>query len=107
MAIIDDLNIEGESHIPEMEENAPEVEKSGSNDNIISLLKSQTGEGNIEDYINHPLNFKKSKGMARILRGFEGIFGNLSLAFIDILIGSLEMMKENKAISSGAGHVGI
>lgn len=61
-----------------------------------SFLRTPTGEGAIEDYLQHPLNINNSKGMAQILRGFTGIAGDLKLAVIDIFLGSINLIKENK-----------
>ncbi|MBE6033879.1 MAG: hypothetical protein E7222_04180 [Clostridiales bacterium] len=63
----------------------------------IDFILAETGEGSIEDYINHPLNFKGSKGIAQMLRGFTGICGTLNYAIIDITLGAFETMKEGKA----------
>jgi hypothetical protein len=57
------------------------------------LFKAETGEGRIEDYLEHPLNFNNSKPMARVIRGLTGMFDNLNLAIIDIVIGGLEYVK--------------
>lgn len=62
----------------------------------LEFLKVETGEGPIELYIEHPLNFSKSKGLARIIRGLTGWFGALNLAIIDVVIGLLEFTKERK-----------
>lgn len=73
------------------------------------ILTAETGEGGIENYIDHPMNFMKSKGLAKVLRGFTGIFGSLSLAVIDIALGTLEFSKERKQgainndVSNGGG----
>jgi hypothetical protein len=73
------------------------------------IMTAETGEGAIGDYIDHPMNFLKSKGLARVLRGLTGIFGSLSLAIIDIAVGTLEFTKERKGavvnndVSSGGG----
>lgn len=86
-----------EMPIPEMP--VQEVQTSGRMQEIMSkFLTAETGEGAIGDYIEHPLNFAKSKGLARILRGFTGIFGSLSLAVIDIALGTLEFSKERKGV---------
>lgn len=86
-----------EMPIPEMP--VQEVQTSGRMQEIMSkFLTAETGEGAIGDYIEHPLNFAKSKGLARILRGFTGIFGSLSLAVIDIALGALEFSKERKGV---------
>lgn len=73
------------------------------------IMTAETGEGSIGDYIDHPMNFLKSKGLARVLRGLTGIFGSLSLAIIDIAVGTLEFSKERKGavvnndVSGGGG----
>lgn len=63
----------------------------------LSILTAKTGEGSIEDYINHPLNFKGSRGMAQMIRGFTGIAGELDYAIIDIALGAFQYTKEGKA----------
>jgi len=60
------------------------------------FIMAETGEGNVEDYLEHPLNFNQSVGLARILRGLTGMLGNLRLAIIDIGFGLLEMSKERR-----------
>lgn len=62
----------------------------------MSFLTAKTGEGDIDLYIQHPLNYNKSKGMAQIIRGFTGLFGVLDLAIIDIIVGILQVSKEKK-----------
>lgn len=63
---------------------------------IIDILKTQTGEGEVEDYLNHSLNFNNSKYMARILRGMTGFLGGLNFAIADILVGLMEYGKTKK-----------
>jgi hypothetical protein len=100
--------------IDELKNEAPIPEQNFSTDEEISqvlqpepsklngifnkILTAETGEGSIGDYIEHPMNFNNSKGLARILRGLTGIIGNLSLAIIDIGLGVLEFSKENKGV---------
>lgn len=72
------------------------------------VIHAETGPGSIGDYLEHPMNFNQSKGLARILRGLTGIIGNLSLAIIDVALGALEFSKEQKGavvhdISSRSG----
>jgi hypothetical protein len=62
----------------------------------LSFLKAKTGEGAIEDYIEHPMNFNKSKSLAQIIRGMTGMLGALDLAIFDIVIGGLNFSKERK-----------
>jgi hypothetical protein len=64
--------------------------------NMPDFLKAETGPGGIEEYMDHPLNFSKSKGLARVIRGLTGMLGSLNLAIIDIVVGGLEFMKERK-----------
>lgn len=51
------------------------------------LFGTQTGPGQIGDYVDHPLNFDGSMGLAQILRGLSGFAGELKLAVLDIGIG--------------------
>jgi hypothetical protein len=64
-----------------------------------SFLRAETGDGSIEDYLDHPMNFNKSSSVARMLRGATGLFGSLRLAVIDIVLGAFEFAKEGKAVN--------
>ena len=66
----------------------------------ISFLKAKTGTGSIGDYVDHPLNFNKSNGMAQMIRGATGLLGALDLAVIDIFVGLLQFSKERKAVTN-------
>jgi len=66
--------------------------------NFFDILKSETGEGNIDSYKNHPLNFNNSNGVSQILRGATGIFGNLNLAILDIMLGIFQLFIDKKSI---------
>jgi hypothetical protein len=88
----------------------PEPQQNNRIQEILNkVMTAETGEGSIGDYIDHPMNFLKSKGLARVLRGLTGIFGSLSLAIIDIAVGTLEFSKERKGaivnndVSGGGG----
>lgn len=65
-----------------------------------SWIRSKTGPGTIESYIDHPLNGTRSRGVAQILRGVTGLAGDLDLAIIDIGLGLVEVIKE-KRVSKG------
>lgn len=103
MATIEEsLNNQGLSENEYQEQAAPSepalVEnESGGFSLDFSWLRAETGEGTIEDYLEHPLNFFKSKGFAQILRGLTGFFGNLKLAIIDVILGTLQFVKERRA----------
>lgn len=60
---------------------------------IPEWLKAPTGEGKIEDYIDHPMNFNNSKPVAQVLRGLTGMFNNLNYAAIDVVLGIMKMKK--------------
>lgn len=71
-----------------------EVRSSSGTSKILDILKSKTGEGSIEDYKDHPLNFNNNKYIGQILRGLTGILGALDLAIIDISMGILGFFKD-------------
>jgi hypothetical protein len=48
------------------------------------ILRAKTGPGSVEEYLEHPLNFSKNMGLARIIRGSTGILGALDLAIITL-----------------------
>lgn len=85
------------NEMPTIEPMNYEVQQPSRMQEILNkILTAETGEGSVGDYIEHPMNFLKSKGLARVLRGLTGIFGSLSLAIIDIAVGTLEFTKERK-----------
>jgi hypothetical protein len=62
----------------------------------VEWLKAETGEGDVEDYLNHPLNASNNRFLAQILRGLTGMFGSMRFAVADIIIGVMDYMKERK-----------
>lgn len=48
----------------------------------------------LEEYASHPLNFTGRRGLGRLIRGFEGIFGSLAYAVVDVVLGGIETMWE-------------
>lgn len=90
---IDELKIAD----PAQTVSGPEIQQQKIGINL-EWLKAPTGEGDISDYLDHPLNFKKSEGLAQILRGVSGFAGhNLKYALIDILIGAFKFRSELKS----------
>lgn len=73
-------------------------QESRANEMFSRVLTAETGDGSIGDYLDHPMNFNNSKGLAQILRGFTGIVGNLNLAVIDVLFGLLRFSREKKGV---------
>lgn len=106
MSKIDELAVEQammkEDAIPdELQPKMQEVEQEspGGFRLDLSWFKTETGEGEIDEYIDHPLNFNNSKGIAQALRGFAGFMGNgsqLRFAIIDILFGLNRFRKDLK-----------
>lgn len=89
--VADEPRIEGE--LPPIDE--PEVVERRGID-VMGILKTETGEGEIDDYITHPLNFNGSKGMAQVIRGITGFAGNIRLAIVDIIVGVIRLGQERK-----------
>ena len=88
-----------ETDLPDIEEiNMPGVEEAapGGIKFDLGFLATKTGPGSVNDYIDHPLNFKQSKGMAQMIRGFTGLAGELDLAIVDITLGAFQFVKEEK-----------
>jgi len=81
------MNLEGGG---ELEESA----ESGAVQQVSEILLKETGPGEISEYIEHPLNFNQSEGLAQIIRGCTGFAGqDLKLAILDIGIGAYRLMK--------------
>jgi hypothetical protein len=87
----------------------PEIDNdrnSGQSGNkFFDILKSKTGEGTIQDYQEHPLNFSNNKYIGQILRGLTGILGALDLAIIDIGMGILGLIKDRNNIKEDFENV--
>jgi hypothetical protein len=78
---------------------------------IFDILRTKTGTGSIDSYIDSPLNFNKSEGLAQILRGFTGFLGALDYAILDIILGGLKFYKgfnePSKVVEEVVSHVSI
>lgn len=71
------------------------------------VLTAETGAGDVQSYVNHPINYNGSQGLAQLIRGLSGVFGNLNLAVIDIAIGAMRFGKERGGVNdSQRVHVG-
>ncbi len=100
MPTLDEVSIDSQVNPGEVKADQGEAvdqpEEQGGFSLDFSFLKAETGEGTIEDYLDHPMNFNKSLSVARMLRGATGLFGSLRLAIIDIALGAFEFAKEGK-----------
>lgn len=63
---------------------------------ILRFLKVKSPDTPLESYKNHPLNFLKSEGLGQVIRGFEGLFGELKYAIVDIVIGGIRLFFEKR-----------
>ena len=56
---------------------------------VMDLFRVETGPGDISDYIDLPLNFDHSEGLAQVLRGASGFIGAnfLRSAILDLVVG--------------------
>lgn len=59
-----------------------------------AFLTADTGDGSIESYQNHALNFNGSLGLAQVIRGATGMLGSLNKAAFDIVFGFMRMQKK-------------
>lgn len=62
------------------------------------MILAETGPGEVDSYLAHPLNPQKSQAMAQLLRGLTGVaqvFGlaSLRLALIDIAAGVVGLVR--------------
>jgi hypothetical protein len=78
-----------------VEENNPKITKSPEG-SFLEILKTKTGEGSIESYMENPLNLNHSQGLAQILRGLTGFVGALDLAILDLIIGGFKVYSDFK-----------
>lgn len=58
------------------------------------ILSADSRDMPISEYSVHPLNFDGKESTGRIIKGFEGILGNLNKAVVDIAIGVIQKVME-------------
>jgi hypothetical protein len=112
-AIADFVDKSESEGLPEVEVQTDQAEDqapTGGGGFNMSLLTAKTGDGPIEAYLDHPLNFNGSKPVAQMLRCFTGLFGALDYALVDIGMGALNFMRGRKPAAPaspfpGAGPV--
>jgi len=75
-----------------------QVNEQPKSNKILDMLKSKTGEGSLDQYTDHPLNFKNNHYLSQILRGLTGMIGSLDFALIDIIVGTIGFFKGDKGI---------
>lgn len=78
----------------------PKVEAPMVMPNWWKALSSDSPNKEIGEYMAHPLNFDSTPSTGRIIRGLEGIIGNLNKSMVDIAVGMMQKiakMFERKA----------
>lgn len=107
MSILDEAIAESEEKefvdLPQIDRPAPVIPQK-KEIAFFDILKTKTASGSIEEYQDHALNFKKSKGIAQIIRGMTGMCGELDLAIVDIVLGAFQYTKEGKGGASLEAH---
>ena len=76
-----------------------------SNSAIPDILTKESPKKDIDPhYIQHPMNFRNSNGLGRMIRGLEGGLGSLNYWPLDVTIGLLQelwdMVEEKPETSS-------
>lgn len=93
ITIEDSLN--EQSHEKLNNETATEQPKSSFD--FLEFLKTPTGSGSVESYIDHSVNFNNSRGVARVLRGLSGFLkSDLNFAVVDVVVGLVEVFTSKK-----------
>ena len=96
------MNIEKSLDIPEeiesqeiIEPADPEPSQTSQTwlDRLLGALSAPAKREPVEGYRDHPLNFAGSQAIARILRGIEGLAGDLDYAVIDVILGVIEYLR--------------
>lgn len=77
----------------------PEAAKTSG---LPSWLIAKVPDGQpVEQFLDHPLNFVHSRGLAQALRGFSAMFGSLNYAIVDIFVGLFSFTRERPAAGVG------
>jgi len=69
--------------------------KTQSGDGILNKIwNAESPNKKPAEYSSHALNWDNKESTGRIIRGFEGLIGNLDRAFIDVLVGTFQKIGE-------------
>jgi len=85
-----------EEELKKMEEGKePEEEKTSTDKGIFDKIwRAESPNKKAVEYTNHVLNWDKKESTGRIIRGLEGLAGNLDRAIIDVGIGICQKIGE-------------
>ena len=79
----------------------PRAPREDRQPDVWDLLKKPTGKGQIEDYLDHPLNVSRSAGLGQAIRGLSGLLGSLDYAVVDIVLGVFRALMEGRKNATG------
>jgi hypothetical protein len=65
------------------------------------LITAETGEGPLSSYRDHTINFTGDEGGARLARGMTGLFDNLNLAVVDLVVGAVQVLLKKRPSPAG------
>jgi len=87
----------GEFVAEEGPEETGQAEPVGSSDwrEQLQFLFTKTGPGTVESYLENPFCFKRSLGLAQVLRGLSGFLGGLDYALVDVAVGLFRWRSES------------
>ena len=91
---IEELETGGESTANPGQEGVDTPTSTGSETPVPDFLTKPTGSGPVSSYVDHPMNFRNSDGLARMIRGFEGLLGQLDYWPVDVTIGLMQEIWE-------------
>jgi len=91
---------EEQTGIPVMPEGETQAVSEESSINLADIMTRPTGEGQIEDYLQHPLNLDSTLSSAKIIRGLTGLIGGINYWWTDVIIGIWQKWQEKRQEST-------
>ncbi len=91
----DNINIDQDQDQGSVENKSGPPQKS-----FWDIITTKTGQGNLENYIDNPLNYDNTKETGQVLRGLSGFTGDLDLAVVDIIMGIFRKASKKKGLTS-------
>jgi len=60
----------------------------------LKIINAESPDKKIPEYTTHPLNYDHKQSTGRIIRGLEGMIGNLDRALVDMIMGVVQKVLE-------------
>jgi len=83
-----------EDQLDDIEEDSDEIQVTKTDPTWLRIIWADSPEKALEEYKTHALNYDGKESTSRIIKGFEGVFGNLNKAIIDLGIGLGQKLNE-------------